>query len=564
MLDDPRPDEPLLPQPGTPEPSDLPAPAGEWLVEAAPPQPAEAPTAWDADSPAIGVLEPPEASEAGGRSCLRNCLFTFVTLVVVLSLLGTSIFALIVIRRDALLQQAQRQIAALAAPPTPFLDLELQAQATPTAAPSPVPGGDVVEPTPEPQPVAIPTEAEQGSASPLNRIALVNEDGQIETIAADGTGRRVLTRPSDGSRFQFPAWSPDGSQLAVVGNDEQGGGIYVLPSSGSAPARLERQQVYYSQTQLPFYLYWSPDSQQISFLANHSRDAFGLSIVPGDGTSESQLLTTGSPIYWEWAADSGEMLVHSGESGRQASITWLGVDGSEENPNVGEPGYFQTPGISASGRYLAVAEQDGRGSVLVLIDNSNDARRRLETSGSMAFTWSPTTDALAYTSGQPDAHPFWGPLRVLDATTGAVRELTGETVLAFFWSPDGRQLAYLTLNERRPLDEFQAGRDKDRRLVKLSQPVQQRPAGFLRLSVVDVETGVGLRLLDFQPTAVFASQYLPFFAQYALSHRLWSPDSSSLVLPLMDGFEQFIVVVPTDGGSPYTVAEGEIAFWSQR
>jgi TolB protein len=70
--------------------------------------------------------------------------------------------------------------------------------------------------------------------------------------------------------------------------------------------------------------------------------------------------------------------------------------------------------------------------------------------------------------------------------------------------------------------------------------------------------------LSFSPTPLFLSQFLPFFDQYALSHRLWSPDSNALVLPIMvDGRAQ-IIVVDAERGEARRLANGISAFWSQQ
>ena len=180
------------------------------------------------------------------------------------------------------------------------------------------------------------------------------------------------------------------------------------------------------------------------------------------------------------------------------------------------------------------------------------------------MTWSPTNEQLAYTSGGVGAHPFWGPLRVVDAESGDTRLLTTETVLAFFWSPDGRQIAYITVNGNRRDDVYAANDARLQRVSRLAQPTQQGGSGFLSLSVLDVASGQGLRLMNYQPTAVFATQFMPFFAQYALSHRLWSPDSSAIVMPIRDDGGDRVMVVPVNGAAPRVVAEGDIAFWSHR
>jgi TolB protein len=79
-----------------------------------------------------------------------------------------------------------------------------------------------------------------------------------------------------------------------------------------------------------------------------------------------------------------------------------------------------------------------------------------------------------------------------------------------------------------------------------------------------VNTGEGRRLLNFTPTLTFLSQLMPFFDQYALSHRLWSPTSDALVLPLLEDGRSFIYIVPIHGGDRRFLAEGSMASWSQQ
>ena len=62
---------------------------------------------------------------------------------------------------------------------------------------------------------------------------------------------------------------------------------------------------------------------------------------------------------------------------------------------------------------------------------------------------------------------------------------------------------------------------------------------------------------------LFINQVLPYFDQYALSHRLWSPDGSSILLPVVgeDGTES-LHVVPADGSPVRVLAPGSMGFWS--
>ena len=49
----------------------------------------------------------------------------------------------------------------------------------------------------------------------------------------DGTGVRRLT---DNGRDSFPAWSPDGKQIAFIRPSANGWGVYVMSASGSGRA----------------------------------------------------------------------------------------------------------------------------------------------------------------------------------------------------------------------------------------------------------------------------------------------------------------------------------------
>jgi hypothetical protein len=69
------------------------------------------------------------------------------------------------------------------------------------------------------------------------------------------------------------------------------------------------------------------------------------------------------------------------------------------------------------------------------------------------------------------------------------------------------------------------------------------------------------RVVD--PAPRFVNELLPYFDQYAVSHRLWAPDGSSLLLPLVDAAgATHLVALPPDGGEPALTIDGELGFWS--
>lgn len=483
------------------------------------------------------------------RSRSRSCLFLVVSLLIIVSLVASSLAAWFVVGRQERLAAEQARSAAGDAESPRIVPSQ------PTAAPATVVAA---------LPTAAPAEPVTSTLA-VNRIAIVNGEGQVETLSPNGDNRRILTSETRDSFYQFPTWSPDGQNVAVIGNEFGGGGIYVFPDQPSVDSNAAEQQVYFSADETPFYLYWSPDSQNLAFLANQTRNTMGLKVVAGNGEGESRLLATGTPFYWDWTDDGRQLLIHTGQGREGGGLSLIDVDGETQADNLATPGEFQAPGIAPGGRYWAFAEQaDGGLSSLVVIDTQTGEREAYDQSGSLALSWSPTRDQIAFTHSAIGGHSFWGPLHVLDVPGGQTRVLSRQTVLAFFWSPNGRSIAFITIS--RDIDDdgvnvSAAGRT--RRVARVAAPAQQRQ-GFLTLSVVDVETGRGLRLLDFEPTRVFLSQFMPFFDQYALSHRIWSPDSQSVVLPVREADGNVVLIVPVEGGRPHRLAAGDVAFWSHQ
>ena len=84
------------------------------------------------------------------------------------------------------------------------------------------------------------------------------------------------------------------------------------------------------------------------------------------------------------------------------------------------------------------------------------------------------------------------------------------------------------------------------------------------LQFVDVaaETATPAQVVSLSP--LYVNQILPYFDQYALSHRVWSPDGSSILLPAVidAGGNELLEVLPADGSAPRVLAPGSAGFWS--
>jgi len=118
-----------------------------------------------------------------------------------------------------------------------------------------------------------------------------------------------------------------------------------------------------------------------------------------------------------------------------------------------------------------------------------------------------------------------GPLRILDAKTGKARTLVGRTSSASGGRPTARRsrrFAWARPWRARPRRGRERGRIAIRAGDRHPAPVRGRRLGRDPIAAV------------VDPGQLFIDQFLLYFDQYALSHHLWSPDSSSFLMPVVD------------------------------
>lgn len=436
--------------------------------------------------------------------------------------------------------------------------------------------------TAEPEATAPPSSSARGTQTDVTaeipgRLVLITKEGQMATVDPDGGNLRQLT---SAGLYQFPAWSPDSQRIAVIGNTTAGSGVFTTADE------TDNLLIPIYNESSPIYLYWHPDSQQVSFIANHP-DGLALRLAPADASAESTVLATGQPFYWQWLSPERAATHASGDM-----LRFVDVAGNGDPTGLGRGGFYQSPAVSAEANYFAYSEriapavgapseneneneggedeggEDGEPSrQLVVWDAASETELFSQMHrGALAMSWNPTAPQLAYTSPtQPEERGLsFGPLRLYDVAAQSERLLTNERVLAFFWSPDGRFIAYITVQSR----ANQQAEAAKTRVGKWSH-INDRQRGLLTLSIVDVATGIRQPLYSYRPTLIFLNQFMPFFDQYAHSHRLWSPDSQYLVIPaLFDGETaddvpvNRVMLIPISGQPAMPIAEGVTAFWS--
>ncbi len=386
-------------------------------------------------------------------------------------------------------------------------------------------------------------------------LAYVGPDGRVYAGRTDGAEPVAVS--ALGERAQFPSWSPDRARLAAIVSDGRRGRLVAF----DAP-RAELELYAADGPRAPIYHAWSPTSDAVAVLANEPEVGLALHVADLDDTTETRRLAVGSPFYWDWTNDGRGLWIHSGFQGPGARFGPTAAREDTLDANFDAPGFFQAPDLSPSGAWVAysafAANGDRRVTLAPLGDGPQRQRRQLAHEGLVALAWSPTEDVLAFTAPEGPVARSIGPLQLLDARDGFLRPLVDAPVLAFFWSPDGRRIAFVTL-----VGDGPGGGGVARTAPGTidAQRVQRGGLPLLQLSVVDVDVGDVRPLTVFSPTRQWLGQFLPFFDQYARSHRVWSPASDAIVLPMRDADGLPVVTVVGLDGAATVVGRGDMPFW---
>jgi TolB protein len=233
--------------------------------------------------------------------------------------------------------------------------------------------------------------------------------GQIETIGADGNGRRRATHELADSFLTPFAWSGDaGRILYTAAVTPEHSHIWTMSPAGTDFKRLTRSRRDEGDPA------WSPDGRQIAFTRwfapNEHADPIGaIYTIRRDGTHEKHLLGGSKAGY------------------SASSPAW--------SPNGKRLAFVRTS-LDFESIELIVANADG-----------SHARRIAEDVIDSAPAWSPDGRRIAYASG--------GTITLVNPNGGrkATTVPAGDDCTELAWSPDGRRFAlvcgYLNTDKRR-------------------------------------------------------------------------------------------------------------------
>ena len=452
---------------------------------------------------------------------------------------------------------------------------------SPSAVPSavPTPGStEIANATPVPSPAASATAAAAPSAASIGRIS---SSGAVASLRADGSlaivdasGRSVAIDASGGGMFGFPTWSPDGRRIATTRTGTNEISIVVIDAASAEAGQAGAPTtIFHSTSVAPFYLFWTPDGRDVSFLASQG-DVLTLRTAAADGSGalvgagEGRIVRTGNPFYFDWIG--GDRLVAHIGTGSTAFLGEIGRDGKPTAPSFPTPGTFRVPVASRDGKSIAFIQGAQNAPQEVVVSGRDGSRQHsMPVFGPAAVVFDPSGATVASLGPtQPvsaDVQIPLGPIRLMDVASGKVRTLVDGVIVGFWWSPDGRTIAALRVQPATGPGASAEPSIAPSTLPTVASPSASAPvtpSNEVRLLFVDVASGN----IQSQPVVSlgerFVDQLLTYFDQYALSHRIWAPDSASVLLPETEPDGTTRVTVRFADGRPPVAFDGDIAFWS--
>jgi Tol biopolymer transport system component len=270
--------------------------------------------------------------------------------------------------------------------------------------------------------------------------SLQNEDMDLHLMEVNRRLSVNLTRTPQHVEF-FPAWSPDGQQIAFVGQYNGTYDLYIIDSGGK---RMRRLTDHFAYDLSPA---WSPDGQQIVFASDRDGDfEIYITYMICDGGREgcvgNPVRLTSNRVYDDtpiWSPDGSQLLFESELDGNR-EIYVMERNGSQiQQLTISVIGFNFAPTWSADGQRIAfVSDRDGDWEIYVMnADGSNVQQLTQNPASDSTPNWSPDGRRILFTSNRDTHLSGNSELYVMDADGSNLQRLTwdGEHNTFPRWQP---------------------------------------------------------------------------------------------------------------------------------
>ena len=376
-------------------------------------------------------------------------------------------------------------------------------------------------------------------AQSSGQLALVGNDANLYLYDLNTFTSSPLTQDAQvGVReYRFPTWSTDGQLAYFASNADPNNpfrvGVYIRQPNAEPVLAYQTVEEAYT------YAHWAPadcpqgDCRDLALLyTDFTSNSLKMRLIRSlNQGSTFELIETdgGTPFYWDWSRDGQQMfwarfnqtLQLYDVASAQITQEWSESQGSQRSVDWSP----------VDDRLLTTIEHFGNASDLVILEGDERVYLARGIEGLMSYAWNATASHIAFTDND------LGGLYITASAPSEKATFIDDNVLAFFWSPDGEHLAYITFG----VDDKETNA---RKVAYQATPV-------MTWHVYHQATDQSERLANFLPSSAML-YLLPYFDQFAHSHRLWSADSRYLVYGEVtpSGEEIISLLDTTDAGLP--------------